>query len=70
MSKIRVHNQQGQQLPKNWQAMAKSRAANAEAAYMTALQNAWRQSNQEASGSLAREARLQQLNWNDLFGQK
>lgn len=50
--------------------MAKARAAEAEAAYLAHLQNAWRPSHQEHSGSIARDARLPVPNWNDLFGEK
>jgi len=70
MASIRIHNHQGQPLPKNWQSMAKARAAEAEAAYIANLQNAWRPSHQEHSGSIARDARLPGPNWNDLFGEK
>jgi len=70
MPNIRIHNQQGQPLPKDWQAMAKQRANAAEAAYVDNIQNAWRSSNQEQSGSIARDSRLKPPSWIELFGNK
>jgi hypothetical protein len=70
MANIRIHNHQGQPLPADWKAMAKTRAANAEASYLCSLENAWRSSHQEQSGSFSRDARLQPPSWNDLFGKK
>lgn len=68
MPNIQIHNHQGQPLPKNWQAMAKQRAIAAEAEYLANLQNAWRSSNQEHSGSIARDSRLKPLSWTELLG--
>jgi len=62
----------GKQLPERWKAMAPQRAKDAEAAYLNALQNAWKGSDGNGSGSanIMRDARLQPPDWRELFGEK
>ena len=63
---ISVQPQGGQQLPANWQAMAKERAASAQKAYQDRLESAWRG---EGHQGAVKEARLEP-SWRDLFGEK
>lgn len=62
----------GKQLPERWKAMAPQRAKDAEAAYLNAIENAWKtsESNGSGSGNIMRDARLQPPSWEDMFGKK
>jgi hypothetical protein len=66
-----VHCPQGQQLPKDWKAVAKERAAAAEAHYQNTIENAWRGGHSEGSDEpLMRAARLKPVSWEQLLGRK
>jgi len=62
----------GKPLPERWKAIAPQRAKDAEAAYLNALQNAWKGSNSNGSGgtNLMRDARLKPPTWDDILGKK
>jgi len=62
----------GRPLPERWRAMAPQRAKDAEAAYLDALQNAWKGGDTNGSGgaNIMRDARLKQPDWRELFGEK
>jgi hypothetical protein len=49
---------QGRQLPHNWAAMAGARAVQADAAYINALENSWRQPLGKQVANPGRDARL------------
>jgi len=62
----------GKQLPERWMAEAPQRAKEAENAYLNAIQNAWKGSegNGSGSGNIMRDARLKPPTWEDMFGKK
>jgi hypothetical protein len=61
----------GKPLDSNWKQMAPKRAAMANAAYLHNLENAWKGSDTNASGTNAmRDARLKPPSWEDIIGQK